>query len=463
MDIIQLLPLNETYYSNFSPYNSISSCALDPIYLGLRYLPYIKENKTFKANIEILQKYNSTDRVHFDKVRKLKFDWLQKYYRQYFSHFKKRKSYQQFISQNPWIKSYSVFRYLKEKFEKKKWESWPKAFQNPTEEWVNSYYKNHLAEIEFYTFLQYLCFSQLCEIKKTASQKKIFLCGDIPMFACKDSADVWFYRKVFDIKKQAGSPPDKFSSQGQAWSLPLLDWDYLKKTDFFWWKQRTAVLSNFFHLYRIDHVVGFFRTWSLNFNDHASSGKFIPDNRKLWKDRGELILKMIVNSSPILPIAEDLGIIPETIYGILKKLGICGLWIIRWHKSTPLCDYEPLSLTSLSTHDTQTFEQWWNENKREAQSLCFTNKWNYNPKLTSSLRLKILKSIHNSSSIFHVNLLQEYLALDKHLVKKQERINVPGKVNKINWTYKYKPSIEELTSNKKLSKIIRLITTTPKN
>jgi len=48
-------------------------------------------------------------------------------------------------------------------------------------------------------------------------------------------------------------------------------------------------------------------------------------------------------------------------------------------------------------------------------------------------------------------------ALFKKLVwknPKDERINTPNTINKINWSYKYRPSIEEIVSHKKLTKII---------
>lgn len=460
MDVIQLLPLNETYYKNISFYKALSSCALDPIYLALTDLPYVCESNKLKDEIVELQKLNSTDRIEYDKIRKKKFKWLQKYYELFFPSFKKRKTYQLFIKNNPWLKPYSVFRFLKEKFKHKSWELWPEKYRHPTKRWVNSFYQNHLIEIEFYTFLQYLCFSQLSMIKKISSQKRVFLFGDLPIFVSKDSVDVWFYRKVFNLEKQAGSPPDKFSSKGQRWKLPLVDWDYLEKNNYFWWKQRLSLFAHFFHMYRIDHVVGFFRLWTLDFDDKKGKGKFIPEEREKWKIIGEKRLRKLIQFSSILPLGEDLGLIPENIYGTLKKLGICGLKILRWHMATPFCDYEPMSLTSLSSHDTETFEEWWHSCPAEARILCFTNNWKYNKKLTPSLRLKILKSLHSSSSIFHVNLLQEYLALDKNLVYSDpilERINIPGTVNKMNWTYKYKPSIEELISNKKLTKNIRSI------
>lgn len=460
MDVIQLLPLNETYYKNISFYKALSSCALDPIYLGLLDLPYIIENKDLQNEILVLRRYNFTERVEYDKVREKKFEWLNKYYKQYFPIFKKRKAYHLFVKNNPWLKSYSVFRFLKDKFERKSWDLWPKKYRCPTQKWIDSFYKKNLEEVEFYTFLQFLCFSQLSEVKKRASQKRVFLFGDLPIFVSKDSADVWFYRKVFNTLKQAGSPPDKFSLKGQRWKLPLIDWDFLEKNDYFWWKQRLVFFANFFHMYRIDHVVGFFRIWTMDFKEKDNGGEFTPEERDLWKIVGEKHLRKIIKCSSILPIAEDLGLIPENIYGILKKLGICGLKIVRWHTSTPFCDFEPMSVTSLSTHDTETLEQWWDSHKSEAKNLCFTNNWKYSEKLIPSLRLKVLCSVHSSASIFHINLLQEYLALDKKLVHddpKLERINVPGTVNKNNWSYRYLPTIEEIVSNQKLNKHFREI------
>ena len=87
--------------------------------------------------------------------------------------------------------------------------------------------------------------------------------------------------------------------------------------------------------------------------------------------------------------------------------------------------------------------------------------WTYTPTLTLEQREQILWDSHHTASLFHINLLQEYLALFPELIHpspEEERINIPGKILPTNWTYRFIPSVEEIISHEllfqKMKKII---------
>ena len=73
-----------------------------------------------------------------------------------------------------------------------------------------------------------------------------------------DSADVWAHQEFFDLDLRAGSPPNAFDPQGQIWKFPLYNWNIMEANHFEWWRKRIEVASKYFHLYRIDHILGFF-------------------------------------------------------------------------------------------------------------------------------------------------------------------------------------------------------------
>ncbi len=56
--------------------------------------------------------------------------------------------------------------------------------------------------------------------------------------------------------------------------------------------------------------------------------------------------------------AEDLGIVPSSCPKVLRELGIPGILVQRWAKNWQTSEfikpknYHPLSITTLSTHDT---------------------------------------------------------------------------------------------------------------
>lgn len=159
----------------------------------------------------------------------------------------------------------------------------------------------------------------------------------------------------------------------------------------------------------------------------------------------------------MLPIAEDLGTIPNMVRPLLQKMGIPGTKVMRWerdwegdlHFLDPL-NYPKMSLTCISTHDSPTLEQWWRDYPLEAKTYARQKGWDYGPEITYLQRQTILKESIASSSFFHINLFSEYLALLPEFVSPNpddERINIPGTLQPSNWAYRFRRSLEEITSS----------------
>jgi hypothetical protein len=53
------------------------------------------------------------------------------------------------------------------------------------------------------------------------------------------------------------------AADGQNWGFPTYNWEEMAKDNYAWWRQRLAVMEKYFHAYRIDHVLGFFRIWEI--------------------------------------------------------------------------------------------------------------------------------------------------------------------------------------------------------
>lgn len=440
LDVLQLLPLNDSGHDP-SPYNPLSSCALDPIYLnlsqlGIRYTPFAP------SRMGAWQKKLALLRVHFTQT---------------FPALSKTAVYQSFIQQNPWLEPYSHFKALKEVLGEKGWMDWP----SPTPTIPRT-------SIDFYSFLQFHCFHQMETVRAHATKQKVFIKGDIPILLSLDSADVWSERTFFNLDLEAGAPPDDYNQLGQKWGFPLFNWEVARKNDFIWWKQRLKVAERLFHLYRIDHVVGFFRIWGISKDKKPIEGSFFPPDSTLWPIQGKELLTMMLNATPLLPIAEDLGTIPEEVYPILKELGICGTKVMRWQKRDghflSFNQYEPYSMTTVSTPDIPTLALWWTQYPKDSAALAAFMHLAYHPLLTHKERLEILRASHHTSSIFHINLLQEYLGLFPELVASnpaEERINTVDKALPTNWTYRFRPSIEEIINHKGLQEAFDQILDSP--
>lgn len=444
--IIQLLPLNDTGL-NVSPYSSISANALDPVYLSIP-----KEHRT------LFKKFTQTKYVAYQKVKKLKLKIFREIFKQEFHKLHKKKSFLTFLEKNPWIFPYAQFCYLTEKYQSSLWNQWPKKDQKYQKE-------KYQKESQFYLYLQYLCNLEMSRVKNYAEKNHVFLKGDIPILLSPNSVDVWAYPHLFSLDFLAGAPPDLFNTEGQKWGFPLFKWKELEKTDYTWWKIRLKTAEKYFHLYRIDHAVGFFRIWAVHPEDPAKKGQFISKNRYRWAFDGERRFRKLLQFSYMLPIAEDLGTIPHEVPIILKKLGICGTRVVRWNRYwdencefIPPKDYPILSVTTLGTHDTSLFCEWCNEYPQKAKLLCKAFSIPYKKKFNQELQKSFLKKTHQTSSLFHIHPLQEYLSVFEELTHKdpkKERINIPGTERTQNWTYRFLPTFEKIQSHRKLMEFMQ--------
>ncbi|MBN4066947.1 4-alpha-glucanotransferase [Simkania negevensis] len=464
MDIIQLLPLNDTGMDK-SPYNALSAYALNPIHITIHAIKGIETTPGYHELFSQLQQLNKRSHIDYRKVREYKTRLLKAYYHRHHNSITKTAGYQQFLAKNSWATNYALFKTLKEINSWQHWECWPQAMKTPSEQEYKQLLDEHKDPVRFHLFVQYCCYNQLKKVKEYASANNFLIKGDIPILLSKDSADVWEKRELFFLDLSAGAPPDFYNQEGQSWGFPVYNWEEMEKQGYCWWKQRLEVAENFYHTYRIDHIVGFFRIWTIPPGKTAKEGKFFPEEESIWIAHGKKIMLMMLDSSLMLPIGEDLGVVPNDVRSSLKELGICGTKVMRWERYweedqrfIPPDKYIPESLTTVSTHDADTLVLWWKDFPEEAKAYCLYKQWEYNTILSYEKLKDILKESHHTHSLFHINLLNEYLSLFPHLVHKNpedERINIPGKILERNWSIRFVPSVEEITADKALHKAVR--------
>ncbi|MEO5357472.1 MAG: 4-alpha-glucanotransferase [Nitrospirae bacterium YQR-1] len=264
IDVIQILPVNDTGMDS-SPYNALSAFALHPIYIKLDALTEsgLKWLDSFTSEItEAKERLNALPRVDYMEVRSFKEAMLRKIYTHNEKQIKSSKALTQWISENPWVKPYAVYRAIKDTYEFDTWLNW-EIMRDPTEADLNKYWNEHETDVMFFAWVQLELEKQLIKAAKSIEDMGLRLKGDIPILINEDSADVWYERRLFDLSGRAGAPPDMFSDIGQNWGFPCYNWDALKKEDYSFWRARLRQAAKFYHAYRIDHVLGFFRIWKI--------------------------------------------------------------------------------------------------------------------------------------------------------------------------------------------------------
>ncbi len=456
-DTIQLLPLNDSGFDP-SPYNALSSLAINPIYLSLSNLPNI-DSPDLQKQIRSLQKLTKLKRVPYQKIYRKKIAFLRNLF-QKAPDLLHSSEFLTFIKDNSWLTNYAIFKVIKEKYPNQM----PSDLMEPSKTILKKLATINEKEILFHSFVQYLLFTQLSLVKQIAEKHHVLIKGDIPILISQDSVEVWTEKYLFDTHFEAGAPADMFKTKAQVWGFPIFNWKAIQEDNYNFWKRRLSIASNFYHIYRIDHVIGFFRIFAIPRGKNATMGYFIPRDPKAIIPFGKYHLEQLISFSNMLPIAEDLGSVPDGMQDCLESLGICGTRVFRWEKdrtkeNLPFImpsEYTPISMTSLSTHDSQTLTEYFKKHWVDAEKYVKLQGFKFSKKLNSHLRKQLLIQSHLTPSIFHINLLQEYLAMFKELTwknPKDDRINVPGKVLPRNWVYRYKRNVETITAHKELKKL----------
>lgn len=325
LSLIQILPINDTGYES-SPYSALSAFALHPVYIRLSDLPQFDLIKAESS--ALVKELNALPRVSQETVMRKKLPL----FRRLFEADRERAGWADELSswmkKNGWAKAYAVFCSLKHRNNLASWLYWPEH-QTVTKAKIDALWKTMGAEAEFFLWLQIHAEEQLVKAVKSLDQMGVALKGDLPILLNDDSADVWAHPELFDLTWRAGAPPDGMNPDGQNWGFPVYRWENLAKEDYGWWKDRLKQAAKFYHIYRIDHVLGFFRIWATpQENFTAQLGVFRPTEpiRKeqlfaLGFDNGRIVWM----SEPHvfgLEIRERLGAEADHVIGLaLQKLG----------------------------------------------------------------------------------------------------------------------------------------------
>lgn len=284
LKMVQLLPVNDTM-SSFSwqdsyPYSAISAYALHPLYINL----WKVAGKNYKSQLSSLydkqEELNALGEVNYEAVMKIKWVVLGQLYEVMGEDCLASEDYLKFFQENRhWLEAYAAFCSLRDKYGSAEFSNWEanSQYDRLTIEKLCSPRSTNRKKISFYYFVQYHLHLQLQEAVDYAHKKGIVIKGDIPIGISRHSCDAWVNPGLYNMEWQAGAPPDDFAAVGQNWGFPTYNWKKMQEDGFSWWRQRFEQMSRYFDAFRIDHILGFFRIWSIP--AHAIQGimgRFVP-------------------------------------------------------------------------------------------------------------------------------------------------------------------------------------------
>jgi 4-alpha-glucanotransferase len=502
--LVQLLPVNETGRDN-SPYNAISSVAIDPVTLHIspatvKDLPE-EDFKALLAKTD-LSKLRAGP-VNYPVVKKLKRDLLACA----FGHFAaddirrntaRAKKFRAFAkAESAWLDGYALFRVLMDENDgDERWDHWPEEQRNfaSASKWLQrqSVFKRRELEhgIKFHMYVQWLAFAQWREVKEYCDERGVALMGDVPFGVSYYSSDVFSQPEIFDLTWSGGAPPEKvFKSDpftekwGQNWGIPLYRWDVMRGGNFAWWRQRVRKVREIFHLFRIDHVLGFYRIYSFPWRPQENAdylplsgdqarertGGRLPgfqprddsshENCETNRRHGEEYLRVLLEEvGEHRLIGEDLGVVPDYVRPSLTSLGIAGFKIPTWENGSDgrLAEgknYQRLSLTTYATHDHPPLKTLWDDLHDAANSGNGHAQWelkrladfagitaNPLPAFNGEIHAALLAALLRSNSWIAVLMITD-------LFGSTQRFNVPGAVADSNWSERLPDPVAKWRTN----------------
>jgi len=284
MKLIQILPINDTTathtWVDSYPYAAISAFALHPIYINLEQVAGGHLHPVIKSLNKKQKELNALPEMDYEQVMKHKWSALKELYAEQKVDLHEDLTFFEFFALNRhWLVPYAAFSYLRDKFgtpDFNKWKTHSVYNEDAIQKFVDPKQK-HYDEIAVYYFAQYHLHLQLKEAAEYAHKHHIIVKGDIPIGIYRNSCDAWVEPELYNMSMQAGAPPDDFAIKGQNWGFPTYNWQRMAADGFSWWRKRFEQMSNYFDAFRIDHILGFFRIWSIPMDAvEGIMGYFVP-------------------------------------------------------------------------------------------------------------------------------------------------------------------------------------------
>ena len=603
LSLIQILPVNDTTaahtWVDSYPYAAVSAFALHPLYLNLDEVATRSTRASLKEFAAERKRLNAMPAVDYEAVMTLKWTVIKRLFSLQKEATFRSSAYREFFkASEAWLVPYAVFCALRDEYGTADYRKWPKHREcSPaTVADLSSQKSPRHDAVALHYFVQFHLDQQLQAAAAHAHQLGIVLKGDIAIGVARNGADTWQQPELFHLDRQAGAPPDPFAEKGQNWGFPTYNWPRMQEDGFAWWKQRFSQMSRYFDAFRIDHILGFFRIWSIPLDAvEGILGSFDPalsvepavfaargidydrqrfvepfinsvvleeifgssanevmreflgragadryalkpefatqlrvrthfekiaanvENKKLeaglfdlisnvillevataagpqlhfrfdmaktssfrqldtatqaklkdlyndyffqrqdafWRDRAMQKLPALKRVTDMLICGEDLGLVPRSVPGVMKDLGLLSLEIQRMPKTPGVSFSRPadapyLSVVTPSTHDMSTIRGWWTEDPALTQKFYreeLQQEGGAPAECSPELNELVVRQHLASPAMWSIFQLQDLMGMDGTLRSADvdaERINIPANP-KHYWRYRMHLTLEQLS------------------
>lgn len=440
---VQILPIGELPESQSSPYSALTAMALDPNFISVAALAEFQalggEAQLPDEDRRALDTLRQADRVKYADVRTLKGRVLRRAYQQFLEHevghgTARAAAFRAFAEQEAaWLDDYAIFRALHARHEGTPWWEWPAPLAKREQAALQAAAGELRDEIGYRKYLQWVAASQWAQARQAAAPVEVY--GDVPFMISADSPDVWTRQNEFRFDATVGVPPDAFSATGQDWGLPPWRWEEMAKSDFAWMHRRAQRTAQLFDGFRLDHLVGLYRTYMRPL-DKKQEPFFAPPDEPTQARLGEQLVSLYRDTGAEV-IAEDLGTVPDFVRASLQRLGVPGFKVVRWERKWKArgkpfidpADYEETSVATTGTHDTEPMVAWWEAAPAaERKAVLRMPSMRRLIKDSASELDALLRALLESPSRLTIIPLQDVFGWT-------DRINTPAQITADNWSW----------------------------
>lgn len=418
--IWQILPLSPIGYGH-SPYQPFSSLAIDEMYISLDelgqdglldYVPSFHQN---------------AKRIDYEKVKAFK----ERYLRKAFT--KAMRNDTKFVTKLRHRMSkyheYAVFMALKKTNDNRAWNEW----NEQEKQWINTHadLSTHQMEIDYQLFLQSILVKQWHKIKKKAHALGLAIIGDLPFYVGHDSVDCYMNQQYFFLDERglpkliSGVGPDYFSKTGQRWGNPIYNFTALKANQYRFLIERIKNCGEIYDYIRLDH----FRAFDTYYVIEAKEKTAEHGEWKLGPSY-DFFNQLDEHFDLSRIIAEDLGALRPEVLVLRDHYQFPGMDIMQFNIfENQLKHHSKCNYYYIGTHDNDTLKGWYSQldtlqRKRLRAILRQEN-------VSGDIYEQMIKYALHQPNYVCVLFLADLLKLDN-----QARINKPGIIDDVNWTYR---------------------------
>jgi 4-alpha-glucanotransferase len=243
----------------------------------------------------------------------------------------------------------------------------------------------------------------------------------------------------------------------------------MRANGYAWLHRRARYTASLYDRFRIDHLVGFYRTYMRpvaglrDAKGRLAKGSFDPAAEPDQLAHGERVIGAMLEGARddgAQLIAEDLGVIPDFVRRSLTALGVPGYKVLIWEKDGLVfrdpAKFPAISLACFGTHDTDPVAVWWEalaEGERAAVKklpLLAPHARELGAAFTPAVHRALVAQICAAGSELVLFLLQDVLGT-------RDRINTPGTTTAANWTYRLPAPVEDLARDPRVAAAMAMV------